>query len=84
MTMVTNVNLTIRGLNDRVYRRFKAKAVEEGIRIGDAVNQAMELWIRETNKRPGSKLIDIESFNWGRGTERTSSEIDELLYGGRK
>ena len=78
------MNLTIRGLNDRVYRRFKARAVEEGMRMGDAVTQAMELWIRETTKRPGSKLTDIETFDWGKGTEKTSSEIDELLYGGRR
>lgn len=78
------MNLTIRGLNDRVYRRFKARAVEEGMKMGDAVAQAMELWIRETKKDPNLRLTDIETFNWGKGTERTSSEIDELLYGVRR
>jgi len=58
--------------------------VEEGMRMGDAVTQAMELWIRETNKQPNSRLKEIETFNWGKGTEKTSSEIDELLYGVRR
>jgi len=38
-----------------VFRRFKAKAVEEGLRLGEALTQAMELWIEERS-RGGAEL----------------------------
>ena len=78
------MNITIRDLDERVYRRFKAKAVGEGVKLGDAVTQAMSLWLSETGARPRSKLGEIPSFDWGKGTERSSAEIDGILYGGKR
>ena len=75
------MNITIRGLDEAVFRRFKAKAVEEGLKIGEAVTQAMKLWIRERSIKPKGSLLDIKPFNWGEGTERVSIEIDQILYG---
>jgi len=28
-----------------------------------------------------TKLLELEPFDWWKGTERTSEEIDQLLYG---
>jgi len=67
------MNLTIRDLDESVYRRFKAKAVEEGLRIGEAVTQAMELWIRQRSIKPKGSLLDIKPFNWGRAQRRLVS-----------
>lgn len=80
--MVINVNITIRDLDEAVYKRFKAKAVEEGMKLGEAITQAMEMWIRERSVKPKGSLLDIKPFNWGEGTERVSVEIDRILYGG--
>ncbi|MBS7610323.1 hypothetical protein KEJ19_07185 [Candidatus Bathyarchaeota archaeon] len=81
--MVISVNITIRGLDERVFKRFKAKAVEEGMKLGEAVTQAMEMWIRQRSVKPKASLLDIKPFNWGEGTEKVSVEIDQILYGGR-
>ncbi len=75
------MNITVRELNERVFRRFKAKAVEEGMKLGEALTQVMESWLNEGKAEVRPKLSDIRSFNWGKGTERTSSEIDQVLYG---
>lgn len=80
--MVISVNITIRGVNERVFRRFKAKAVEEGMKLGEAITQAMEMWIRERSVKRKASLLDIRPFNWGEGTEKVSVEIDRILYGG--
>ena len=29
-------------------------------------------------------LLKVKPFDWGKGTERTSKEIDEILYGNKK
>ena len=79
--MVISVNITIRGLDEVVFRRFKAKAVEEGMRLGEAITQAMEMWIRQRSIKPKGSLLEIKPFNWGKGTEKSSIEIDKILYG---
>lgn len=81
MQMVICLNVTIRELNERVFRRFKAKAVEEGMKLGEALTQAMESWLREGKAEVRPKISDIKPFNWGKGTEGSSLEIDKVLYG---
>ncbi len=78
------MNVTIRGVDEVVFRRFKAKAVEEGMKLGEALTQAMALWIRERSGKPRGSLLEIKPFDWGPGTERASLEIDAILYGERR
>ncbi len=81
MIMMICMNITIRGLQENVFREFKAKAAREGMKLGDALSIAMEKWSKESKKEKGAKLSDLKPFNWGKGTERTSEEIDKILYG---
>ncbi len=81
MQMVKSMNLTIRRLDEGVFRKFKAKAAEEGMKLGQALTQAMEAWIRQSPRARSIKLTDIETSNWGKGSESTSLDIDEILYG---
>jgi len=83
MISVTKLNITVRGVDDRVFRKFKAKAVEEDMKLGEALTQAMELWIRHVEERRlKARLLDIKPFSWGEGSEKTSTQLDEVLYGG--
>lgn len=79
--LVISMNVTIRGLDEAVYKRFKAKAIEEGMKIGEALTQAMEMWIKHRSLKPKASLLDVKPFNWGEGTEKVSVEIDQILYG---
>ncbi len=78
------MNVTVRDLDETVYRRFKARAVEEGMKLGEALTQAMEMWVKQrvADKR-SVRFMDIKPFNWGVGTEKTSVEVDQVLYGER-
>ena len=80
MRMVKSVNITIRGLNESVFRKFKAKAVEDGMKLGDALTQAMVMWVREIADEREVSILNLESFNWGKGTEKASEEVDKVLY----
>jgi hypothetical protein len=75
------MNVTIRDLDAAVFRRFKAKAVEEGMKLGEALTQAMELWIRQRETKPRIRLSEIKPFDWVEETERVSIEIDRTIYG---
>ena len=79
--MVKSMNLTIRGLNESVFRKFKAKAVEEGMKLGEALTQAMDMWIRQIADKRELSILNIEAFEWGKGTEHVSLEIDKIIYG---
>ncbi len=79
--MVISVNITIRGIDESVYKRFKAKAVEEGMKLGEAATHVMEIWIEQRGKKPRKTLLDMKPFSWGDNTEKTSVQIDQIVYG---
>jgi hypothetical protein len=77
------MNITIRGLQESIFRRFKAKAVEDDMKLGDALSLAMEAWLkRGRTQAPKGKLSDLKITNWGKGTENSSMEVDKIVYGG--
>jgi len=74
------MNVTIRDLDGTVFSRFEARATEEGVKLGEALTQAMEMWMRQKRMKPLAKLSDMKPFSWGSGTEKTSAEVDRILY----
>jgi hypothetical protein len=79
--LMTSMNVTIRNLDASVFRKFKARAVEEGMKLGEAVAQAMDMWTKRRTGKQRARLVEIEPFDWGEGTEKVSVEIDQILYG---
>ena len=49
------MDTTIRNLNTKTYRRFKAVATLKNVTVGTAVNEAMKLWIAK--KSNGRNMI---------------------------
>lgn len=80
-------DVAIRGIDEETFRKFRAKTIEERMRLGEAITFAMRRWLkeeREKEKTNPANLLRVKPFDWGKGTERTSKEIDEILYGKRK
>ena len=78
------MNITIRDVDDIVFRNFKAEAVRDCTTLGNAVTMAMKLWLEHYKKDKGKRktLLDLKPFDWGEGTENSSLEVDDILYGG--
>ncbi|MEM5802849.1 MAG: hypothetical protein QW818_03045 [Candidatus Aenigmatarchaeota archaeon] len=76
----------IRGIDEDIYRKFREKAIEERLKVGKALTLAMKEWIKKRKKETINhrNLLKIKPFDWGKGTEKTSKEIDEILYGSKK
>ena len=77
----------IRGIDDDTYRRFRERALEERLKVGKAVTLAMREWIKKERKKETinpKNLLRIKPFDWGKGTEKTSKEIDKIIYGSKK
>jgi hypothetical protein len=75
------MQLSVRDVNEKVFRTFKAHAVRQGVNVGKALTLAMEHWVEE-EKGSTKSFLDLKPVHWGKGTEHSSEEIDKVLYGG--
>ncbi len=71
--------VTIREINSETFNEFKAYAIRNKINLGGAMNMAMiKLMAEGKNRR---KFSDFKPVDWGKGNERVSEQVDEILYG---
>ncbi|MDE2026669.1 MAG: hypothetical protein KGJ07_09355 [Patescibacteria group bacterium] len=77
--------ITVRDVDEKILRNFRARAIQKKMKMGEALTDAMKRWIKEDKTRePDPKLLlKIKSLDWGDGTENTSEEVDEILYGSK-
>ena len=82
---MNTMDTTIRNIDPEAYRQLKARAALEGKSLGEAVSEAIRVWAegRLPFARTGS-LRQIQPWSWGAGSERTSEEVDRLVYGARR
>jgi RPA family protein len=77
--------LTVRDVDEELWRRFRAKTEEEGLRTGQALNEALDVWIKRkerTRKRPNpSSFLKVAGMIKAGRRVRWSEEIDKVLYG---
>ncbi|MGB9716950.1 MAG: hypothetical protein ACPL4E_00710 [Thermoproteota archaeon] len=77
----------VRGIEEETYVRFREKAIAKRLRVGEALTLAMKEWLKKEEEREKvnpRNLLKIKPFDWGPGSERTSEEIDEILYGRKR
>ncbi len=43
--------LVVRKINKEIYKRFRQKALEEDVNIGEALNQAMNCWLAKEERK---------------------------------
>ena len=74
------MQVSIKDVDENIFREFKAESVREGLKIGKALTLAMRLMLEKMEKKPKMRFLDLKPKDWGRGTERISEEIDTILY----
>lgn len=75
--------IAVRDVDEDTFRKFKAMSVQENIKLGDALTTAMKHLIeeRKLEEKHEIKRPKVKPFDWGKGTEKTSEEVDKILYG---
>lgn len=87
---MTKTFIAVRDVDEETFRKFKAMSVEERMKLGVALTIAMKYLLEKKKKRKErslsgvEQLMSIKPFSWGKGTEKTSKEVDEILYGMKK
>ncbi|MEX2528218.1 MAG: hypothetical protein WEA09_11320 [Gemmatimonadota bacterium] len=76
------MDTTIRNLDERAYRSLKARAALTGRTMGEAVNEAIQIYLARPGQhlRDGS-LAELRPRPFPPGTERLSAEVDSVVYG---
>jgi uncharacterized protein YecT (DUF1311 family) len=77
--------VSIRDVDTDTFRKFKAKTALKGMKAGIALTEALRAWIEKKEKQTKKRgsFFDLKPWDWGKGNENASQEIDEVLYGGR-
>lgn len=75
--------IAVRDVDTEVFRRFRAMSVRERLKLGEALTIAMKKLTveKENRKNNGTKhLMMLKPFDFGKGSEKLSKEIDKILY----
>ncbi len=76
--------LTIRDVDEEIYRKFRERAIAEKMKVGMALAEAMKEWIKKEDKKEPidpKNLIKITGIIKTKKKVRWSEEIDKTLYG---
>lgn len=74
------MHVSVKDVDEQMFREFKAESVRDGLNIGKSLTQAMKLWLDRKEKKPRMSILNLKPKDWGKGTERASEEIDKILY----
>jgi len=73
---------TIRNLDPKAYRALKARAAVLGKTVGEAINEAIRVYLARPESRPrDGTLRDLSPEPYPPGNERLSEQIDVVVYG---
>lgn len=72
--------ITVRDVDQEVFREFKAEAIKQGLTLGSALTIVMEKFRKELGKKK-LNFTSLKPVPWGKGTERVSEQVDQILYG---
>ncbi|GEM_PF-2322212 len=77
------MDVSVRGVQEQVFKEFRAKAVARGLNTGDAMNEALRVWVEsDRRKKPKKSFFDLKPFN-GKNPG-LSLNVDKYLYGGKE
>jgi hypothetical protein len=71
--------IIIHNVDAELFRELQIEAKRRGKETGEAVNEAIQAWIKQKPRKRGMLAIRTRSF--GKSTENLGMEIDEELYG---
>lgn len=72
--------VSIRNVDEKLFKQIKIEAEKRDITVGDAVNQALKQWMLESHTKKGRKLA-FAPIKTGTAQTKTSEEVDDILYG---
>lgn len=77
------MDVSVRGVQEQVFKEFRSKAIAKGLKTGEALNEAMREWAgKMRQKKPKKSFFDLKPFK-GKNAD-LSVNVDKYLYGDRQ
>ena len=61
-----NMQLSIKDVDEDIFRNFKVESVREGLKIGKALTLAMEMFIEKKEEKPKMSVLNLKPKGWER------------------
>jgi len=79
----------VRGVDEELFRRFRAWAIQRKLRLSEAFNESMKMTLskeveEEFDYGKLNKLMALKPIKVGNKKVRWSEEVDEIVYGTKK
>ena len=76
---------TMENIDEHAYETLRARALLQGRSVRDLLNEAVQAYLARVPEGLGrSSLRALEPEPFPEGNERTSEEIDAIVYGGQR
>lgn len=75
------MQVSIKNVDETIFRDFKAEAVREKLHLGEAITLALQSWVNHKRTKSRMNILNIKPRSWGKGTAHLSEQIDEIVYG---
>lgn len=72
---MTKTQLSIKDVNEDLFREFKAESTREGLKIGQALNLAMQEWLKKKKRKSKTFMI----LNHPRGVKELKEQVKKLI-----
>ena len=87
--MTEKTFIGVREVDTETFRKFRAKIIEEKMKLGLALTLAMKLWLlkqeeEKENMKNLKNLLKLNGIIKTKEKVRWSGEVDEILYGLKK
>lgn len=79
--------IAIRGVDEEIFRKFRARTIEERMKVGEALTLAMREWMKKEGRKKKidpKNLLKITGIIKTKKKVKWSEEIDQFLYGLKK
>lgn len=76
--------IAVRDVDTEAFRKFKIMSMKEKLKVGEALTIAMKRLMEEKDNRKNKgikSLLTLKPFDFGKGSEKLSKEVDEIVYG---
>ena len=77
---MTEIQISVKDVDEETFQELKAAAAKRKMKVGTALTLAMHEWV-SSHRKPLLPLSSWKTIKSGKGNERISEQVDEILYG---
>ena len=78
---MTKTFIGVRDVDENTFRKFRMLNIKRKVKLGEALTSAMKNALKKESDKITKTPFQIKPIDFGVGTEKTSEDIDKIIYG---